>query len=270
MNNLHRELAPISERGLGRHRGRGAAARSPARRRPPRGRPGRPGRRDAGGGRHRPPDRGRAPRARACRRAAASVAADRGDSGCRSRSAGRPWTTWSAGRRTPTGSRSRTPPRSIAFAEDRAVFEGYRGRGHRRIAGQLLQPGAHAARGRARLPDGRRAGAERAAAGRRRRPVHAAAVGRGLHRGRGDHRPRLPDPRAPGPGDLDGDIIWAPAIDGAFLLSTRGGDYELHLGQDLSIGYLSHDADNVELYFQESLTFLVQTTEAVVAIEPIP
>jgi len=65
---------------------------------------------------------------------------------------------------------------------------------------------------------------------------------------------------------IDGDIIWAPAIDGAFLLSARGGDYELRLGQDLSIGYLSHDASTVQLYFQESLTFLVYTTEASVAL----
>ncbi|WP_456847059.1 family 1 encapsulin nanocompartment shell protein [Cellulomonas sp. P5_C6] len=62
------------------------------------------------------------------------------------------------------------------------------------------------------------------------------------------------------------EIIWAPAIDGAFLLSTRGGDYELHLGQDLSIGYLSHDATSVQLYFQESLTFIVQTSEAGVVL----
>ncbi|HEY7174355.1 MAG TPA: family 1 encapsulin nanocompartment shell protein, partial [Micromonosporaceae bacterium] len=60
----------------------------------------------------------------------------------------------------------------------------------------------------------------------------------------------------------EGEIIWAPAIAGAFLLSTRGGDYELYLGQDLSIGYLSHDATSVTLYFQESLTFFVQTSEA--------
>jgi uncharacterized linocin/CFP29 family protein len=66
---------------------------------------------------------------------------------------------------------------------------------------------------------------------------------------------------------LDGDIIWAPAIDGAFLLSGRGGDYELRLGQDLSIGYLSHDAETVQLYFQESLTFLVYTTEASVCLQ---
>jgi uncharacterized linocin/CFP29 family protein len=64
----------------------------------------------------------------------------------------------------------------------------------------------------------------------------------------------------------EGEIIWAPAIDGALLLSTRGGDYELHLGQDVSIGYLGHDADTVQLYFQESLTFLVQTSEASVTL----
>jgi uncharacterized linocin/CFP29 family protein len=65
---------------------------------------------------------------------------------------------------------------------------------------------------------------------------------------------------------LDGHIIWAPAIDGALLLSGRGGDYELRLGQDLSIGYLSHDADSVQLYFTESFTFAVYTTEASVPI----
>ena len=68
---------------------------------------------------------------------------------------------------------------------------------------------------------------------------------------------------------FDGEILWAPAIDGAFLLSTRGGDYTLSLGQDLSIGYLSHDVDSVQLYFQESLTFLAYTTEAIVAINPV-
>jgi uncharacterized linocin/CFP29 family protein len=65
---------------------------------------------------------------------------------------------------------------------------------------------------------------------------------------------------------IDGEIIWAPAIDGALLVSGRGGDYELRLGQDLSIGYLGHDASHVSLYFQESFTFAVYTTEASVAL----
>ncbi|MFJ4412468.1 family 1 encapsulin nanocompartment shell protein [Streptomyces sp. NPDC088910] len=69
---------------------------------------------------------------------------------------------------------------------------------------------------------------------------------------------------------LDGDIIWAPAIDGAFLIAGRGGDFELRLGQDLSIGYLSHDDTSVQLYFQETLTFLVHTAEAAVSLKSAP
>jgi len=65
---------------------------------------------------------------------------------------------------------------------------------------------------------------------------------------------------------VDGDIIWAPAIDGAFALSTRGGDFDLQLGTDVSIGYLTHDADTVALYLQETMTFLCYTAEASVAL----
>jgi uncharacterized linocin/CFP29 family protein len=65
---------------------------------------------------------------------------------------------------------------------------------------------------------------------------------------------------------IDGDIIWAPAIDGAFVLTTRGGDFDLQLGTDVSIGYLSHDADTVQLYLQETLTFLCYTAEASVCL----
>ena len=67
---------------------------------------------------------------------------------------------------------------------------------------------------------------------------------------------------------IDGDIIWAPAIDGAIVLTTRGGDFDLQLGTDVSIGYLSHDADTVRLYLQETLTFLCYTAEASVALSP--
>ncbi|HEY7053118.1 MAG TPA: family 1 encapsulin nanocompartment shell protein [Mycobacterium sp.] len=67
---------------------------------------------------------------------------------------------------------------------------------------------------------------------------------------------------------IQGDIIWAPAIDGAFVLTTRGGDFDLQLGTDVSIGYTSHDADTVELYMQETMTFLAYTAEAAVALTP--
>jgi uncharacterized linocin/CFP29 family protein len=64
------------------------------------------------------------------------------------------------------------------------------------------------------------------------------------------------------------EIIWAPAIEGAFVLSTRGGDFDLHLGQDTSIGYLSHADSVVRLYLQETFTFLLLTAEAAVALSP--
>lgn len=64
----------------------------------------------------------------------------------------------------------------------------------------------------------------------------------------------------------DGQITWAPAIDGAMLTSARGGDFELHIGQDLSIGYESHDTEVVHLYLQESFAFRVPGDEAAVRI----
>lgn len=63
-------------------------------------------------------------------------------------------------------------------------------------------------------------------------------------------------------------IIWAPAIQGAFVVTTRGGDFDLHLGQDVSIGYLKHTDTTVTLYLQETLTFLLLTAEAAVALAP--
>jgi uncharacterized linocin/CFP29 family protein len=64
------------------------------------------------------------------------------------------------------------------------------------------------------------------------------------------------------------EIVWAPAIAGAVVLTTRGGDFDLHIGQDISIGYLSHTDSVVRLYLQETLTFLLLTTEAAVALIP--
>jgi uncharacterized linocin/CFP29 family protein len=67
---------------------------------------------------------------------------------------------------------------------------------------------------------------------------------------------------------VDGKIIWAPAIEGGVVLTTRGGDFELTIGQDISIGYLSHSETAVRLYLQETITFLLLTTEAAVSLAP--
>lgn len=64
----------------------------------------------------------------------------------------------------------------------------------------------------------------------------------------------------------DGEVVFAPALTGAVIVSMRGGDYTLTLGQDVSIGYLSHDAERIQLYAQETVTFRVNTAEASVVL----
>jgi uncharacterized linocin/CFP29 family protein len=67
---------------------------------------------------------------------------------------------------------------------------------------------------------------------------------------------------------LAGPIVWAPGVNGAVVVSLRGGDFLFDSGQDLSIGYLNHDWETVSLYLEESFSFRVATAEAAVALEP--
>ena len=155
--------------------------------------------------------------------------------------------------------------RKIAFAEDRAIFDGYAAAG---IQG-IREAGSNAA---LRLPASVRGypGAVAQAVSALRlagcngpyalvlgADAYAAASG-----GNDDGYPVFHHME----GIVDGGIVWAPAIEGAVVLTTRGGDFELDIGQDLSIGYLGHTSTTVELYFQESFTFRVLTTEAAVVL----
>jgi len=66
---------------------------------------------------------------------------------------------------------------------------------------------------------------------------------------------------------LGGPIVRAPGVRGAIVLSLRGGDFLFEAGEDLSVGYDSHDAESVYLYVEESFTFRVATPEAAVALQ---
>jgi uncharacterized linocin/CFP29 family protein len=65
---------------------------------------------------------------------------------------------------------------------------------------------------------------------------------------------------------LGGPIVWTPGLEGAVVLTTRGGDFLFDCGQDVSVGYASHDESEVGLYLEASFTFRVATPEAAVAI----
>ncbi len=56
---------------------------------------------------------------------------------------------------------------------------------------------------------------------------------------------------------LEGAIVQAPALEGAVLLSIRGGDFVLTVGQDFSIGFAERERAHVELFLTETFTFRV-------------
>jgi uncharacterized linocin/CFP29 family protein len=67
---------------------------------------------------------------------------------------------------------------------------------------------------------------------------------------------------------LGGPLVWSPGVEGAVLVSLRGGDFLFESGEDISVGYLDHDADAVQFYLEESFSFRVATPEAAVALTP--
>jgi uncharacterized linocin/CFP29 family protein len=65
-----------------------------------------------------------------------------------------------------------------------------------------------------------------------------------------------------------GPIVYAPGVQGAVVVSQRGGDFLFESGQDISIGYSHHDAETVHLYLEESFSFRVATPEAACSLAP--
>jgi len=63
-----------------------------------------------------------------------------------------------------------------------------------------------------------------------------------------------------------GSVVRSPGLTGALVVSQRGGDFLLDVGQDISIGYRHHDAEQVHLYLEESFTFKVAEPDAAVAL----
>jgi len=157
--------------------------------------------------------------------------------------------------------------RSLALSEDRAIFHGFADAGIVGIGDAAEHPALTLSDNYERYPQAvatalsqlRNAGV----AG-----PYAIALGPRCYKGLSetttaggfrifDHVRRLLD---------GGPVVWAPALDGAVVLSLRGGDFELTIGQDISIGYLAHASATVRLYIQESLTFRVLSGEAAVVL----
>lgn len=157
--------------------------------------------------------------------------------------------------------------RKIAFAEDHAVFDGYRAAGIQGVRQGTSNPVLTLPDDVKSYPDAvaqavsqlRRAGVNGPYA-----LVLGAEAYTALSGGSDEGYPVLKHIQRL----VDGEIVWAPAIEGGFVLTTRGGDFELDIGQDISIGYLSHTETAVRLYLQETFTFLMLTAEAAVVLAP--
>ncbi|MDQ6928590.1 MAG: bacteriocin family protein [Actinomycetota bacterium] len=154
--------------------------------------------------------------------------------------------------------------RRAALAEDAALFHGYAAAGIAGIAGASSHPPAQLTDDYDNYPTS----VARAVAALRQAGVggtYALALGSRCYTGvvetteHGGY-PLLEHLRL----IVGGPVLWAPGVDGAVLLSQRGGDYRFVCGQDFSIGYLSHDDTAVRLYVEESFTFQVLEDSAAV------
>ncbi|HEY5806806.1 MAG TPA: family 1 encapsulin nanocompartment shell protein [Povalibacter sp.] len=159
----------------------------------------------------------------------------------------------------------RNAARAAAVAEDRAIFQGYAAAGIKGIfpasaAQQLTIPDSFEA-----YPDIVAEATHRLRIEGVNGPYGIALGPRcytGLTRSTSRGYPVIDHVREL----LEGPIVWAPAADGAVVMSLRGGDFELTVGQDFSIGYLDHTGTSVLLYLQESFTFRVLCAEAAVPL----
>jgi uncharacterized linocin/CFP29 family protein len=155
--------------------------------------------------------------------------------------------------------------RAIAMAEDRAVFHGFAAAGIRGICEAQASEGVPIGDDYERFP------AVVATALNRLRDEgvdgpFAIALGEEVYRQVTDTThggyPVLDHVRH----IVDGPLVWAPGLDGAVVLSMRGEDFQLTVGEDFSVGYLGHDNDTVRLYIEESFTFWLLSPQAAIPL----
>jgi uncharacterized linocin/CFP29 family protein len=155
--------------------------------------------------------------------------------------------------------------RAIAMAEDRAVFHGFAAAGIRGICEAQAEEGVPIGGDYENFP------AIVATAVNRLRDEgvdgpYAIALGEECYKGVSDTThggyPVLEHVRHL----VDGPLVWAPGLDGAVVLSMRGEDFQLTVGEDFSIGYLGHDSDKVRLYIEESFTFWLLSAQAAIPL----
>jgi uncharacterized linocin/CFP29 family protein len=67
---------------------------------------------------------------------------------------------------------------------------------------------------------------------------------------------------------IQGDLIMSPVLAGGLLVSVRGGDFQLVVGKDYSVGYAGHTSEEVEFFITESFAFRVLEPRAAIELKP--
>lgn len=66
---------------------------------------------------------------------------------------------------------------------------------------------------------------------------------------------------------LGGSVRWSSALESGVVVSQRGGDYTMTIGQDLSVGYTGQQGDTLDFFIAESFTFQVMEEAAAVVLK---
>jgi uncharacterized linocin/CFP29 family protein len=154
--------------------------------------------------------------------------------------------------------------RRLADLENRAIFHGLPAAGIRGLLATSSQP---------RIPIGSDAASALDGVARALLALHEAAVDGPYAVVLGDeaYRRLAGGPEYPPLKQLrelvGGNVLHSQVVPGAVVVSVRGGDLNLCVGQDATIGYARHDAERVSLYLLESFTFLVSSPEVIVGLE---
>ena len=158
--------------------------------------------------------------------------------------------------------------RTLAAAEDHALFEGYADADIPGLVTDSSNPGVALDEEHANLPEIVGEALEQLRQAGVAGP-YALALGPDLHAALG---------RATGDGGypvlqhikkmIDHPVVWAPTLRGGVLVSLRGGDFKLVCGRDASIGYLGHDEKTIRLYIEESFSAELNGPEASVPLLP--
>lgn len=65
---------------------------------------------------------------------------------------------------------------------------------------------------------------------------------------------------------IEGPILQSQELEGGLLVSLRGGDFQMDVGQDVAVGYAAHTTERVHLFLLETLTFRVVEADAAVRL----